>query len=720
MTFPLVLDAGRLTPEDLTRFSPLFSKTVFQYFPAAGVHFVPPGQEDEVLADLPEPWQKGIAHVLDGEAGDPYVLKGEEPFFCLPVWGGEVVSGVLLAHGGAQELYDAPIDWLLEQSYLISREFQNIKQSCIDPATGLLNGYHLQEEVGALLQEAAVLAKDAAPAATLALLEVYPRSRDADRSLEYIVRAGAYLTSLMGESLLLHHLGAGIFGLLWYGINVEEARQLGDGLLRRLKRDNFVSAHLGITAVVPHDPELSGAPEPVLEQAWQMLRIARKRGPFGLCAHATKEELAAHPLRPPVPSICKELGRLWRGKDRFALLLLRADLDPGSNHFSKRVRSVVDEDVPLLLLNQREAFVYLDGADEKKAQAWLKKFKKQMKKLGGATFSVGIGLFPFHDFKKSEIPLNCRKAMLHTQFYGPDTVTVFDGVSLNISGDVYYNEGDLGKAIREYRRGLAVDPGNVNLLNSLGVTCVQLNRAKQAKDCFEQALKRDKKNFMALFNLGFVHLHNKDMDEAIRCLEKARKSNADHRDLLQHLGTLYCKTGSYKKAVKVLKQCEELWQEKAGGQESNDFAKVARALGVAYDTLGKNKEAVSYLQRTLTGNPRDAGSLSRLGVLYVQEGQGDDIGVTLCRQAVELDGTKGAHWYRLGKVQYHLGDYEGALDSLRECVRLHRTHEEGRFLLAQVYEKLTKPAQAKRQFELLLRQAPAHKGAQKSLAAYAG
>ena len=707
MTIPLLFEAGPLTPADLRRFSTLFTKTAFDFFPCDTAQLMPLGEgEGKPPAEL----KGALKQIRDTHLP---VADAERLELLLPIWGGETLCGLLVVRGGEEQLYGMPTVWLDEQSHIISREFYLLKQSCQDPATGLVNGFHLRGELEALGQDEA----DGLPGApaTLALLEVYPRTRDADRSLRYIVRAGSCLASMIGEDMHLHHLGAGIFGLLWYGVDMEQARQLGESLLLRLKRENFVTAHLGITTVTPHDPQESGAPEQLLEQAWQALRTARLRGPFSLCGHVTAQDIESHPFRKTPESALRKLRALYRGKSRFSLVLLRMDQEPASNHFSKRLRTLLGQEKGLVLVNQREAFLFLDGLDGEAARAWLADFRNKMEGIGGSSFSMGVATFPFHDFKKSALPLNCRKALQHATFYGPDSLAVFDAVSLNISGDVYYNEGDLVKALGEYRQGLLLEPGNVNILNSMGVANIQLNRPKGARICFQKALGIEPENFMALFNLGFICLDDNQAPEAVALWERALVVDNEHPDLLQHLGMLYCRQGRYAEARAILARCEELI--KKGSRPGGEPMVVARWLGRACEALGENGLAIAAYQRAVSGNPRDAGSLSRLGRLYALEKQGHDIALALCGQAVELDGGKADHWYRLGLVQAMTQDQEGAMQSLTECLRLEPRQAEAGLLLGRLFEQQARPGKARRLYEKVLRYSPEHAPAQAALAA---
>jgi len=184
----------------------------------------------------------------------------------------------------------------------------------------------------------------------------------------------------------------------------------------------------------------------------------------------------------------------------------------------------------------------------------------------------------------------------------------------------------------EYRQGLLLDPGNVNILNSMGVANVQLNRPKAARTCFTKALGVEPKNFMALFNLGFICLEDGQAPEALALWEKALAVDGGQPDLLQHLGMLYCRQGRYAEARQILQRCEGLIRKNP--QSGGEPMVVARWLGRACEALGENGLAIVAYQRAVGGNPRDAGSLSRLGRLYALEKQGQDIALALCGQAV--------------------------------------------------------------------------------------
>ena len=226
----------------------------------------------------------------------------------------------------------------------------------------------------------------------------------------------------------------------------------------------------------------------VIEQTWQSLRRASRRGPYALCTYSSIDKPEAHPLKKTKPAVMAKLRKLWADTDRFALLLISQDRELQDEIFSKRLLALIEPLAEAIPISESETFVFLKGADGKKALPWARDLKKKLPGDLGTSYSIGIACFPCIDFKKSDIPQNARKALLHAGFFGPDTMMLFDGISQNVSGDIYYGEGDLIRAIKEYRKGLEMDPANTNLLNSLGEAYAQMNKPRKARPFFETVL----------------------------------------------------------------------------------------------------------------------------------------------------------------------------------------------------------------------------------------
>lgn len=700
MSFPFDLSSKKLEEADIDLFGLEFAEIVRLFLPCRKVHFAGPHPGGELHSG----WKAGVEMVRNAQK--PVVDGGEVEHLYLPLWDGESLFCVAILDNPPDTYQDSSSSMLLEKSRLISAEMARVKQFALDPVTGLPGGRMLHNRLQALLHRKRGHDNGNAPFSLL-LLEIHPRARDGQQALAIIARSAAFLDSLIGHLFTPCHLGSGIFGLLWEGLGEGQTMKMADLLLRWLKREGFARGRIGIRSWLAGEQAVAG--EVFVGQAWDALGVARKRGPFALCSYQALSNRSAHPLCPPPARVFSELHRLWQDSDCFALLLVHADEVAGSE-------AVVWPDTaaaPLVRIDEHEAFVYLDGADRQIAEAWGRDF--QARAAGDkASFSLGIALYPNHGFKKVEMVGNCRKALLHTGFFGPGTMTAFDGVSLNISGDIYYNEGDLARAAKEYRLGLQLDPANINLLNSMAVTLAQMNLYRRAIPLFQQALALEPANFMALYNLGFAYLATGEEDEAMANFEKALVAQDDNFDLLLQLGKLYCKAGRFADAVNVLRRGEQVGP---GGVRDISHGAVHRFLGEAYKGLGENGRAMSCLQKAARHNPRDAAALSMLGELYWRERQGDEIALALCRQAVELDDDDWRHWSRLGSVLAGRGEHDEALRALRKALALDGRNTKLFLQLGALYERRGKGGLAEKMYRKILRFDPQCREAADRLAA---
>ena len=699
--FPFAAVEAPLASEDLRRLAVPFAGAVGHFFPGSAVVFQSLDADDGPQAD-DAAWHEAVGRV--GERGRPTLSADGEILF-LPVWNDDELIGVAVLHRGELPFREMSGSWLLEVSRILSREFRLVKQWSVDGVTGLPNGQQLRAGLAAELVRAG---GDAAELGSLMLVEIHAKGRDGEQVLAQIVRAAGVLDGLVGGVAPLYACGAGVFGAIWTGIDTEKALRMGEALLRRLKRENFQKVHLGICrfAAPGSGAGVEANASLLLDQAWAALCAARRRGPHALCAHAALSRSQDHPFASPPDEVMTRLRRQWRGLDRFALLLLRPNSEGGAGEsLGGCLASLLGPASAPVRAEGGDIFVALPGAGADEALAWVGSVQE------GCRCLAGIALYPFDGCRKSATAVNAAKALCHATFLGENGKAVFDAVSLNISGDVYYNDGDLARSVREYRRGLRLAPESVNLLNSLGVVLVQMNRYRAAIPLFEKAAALDGADFMAPFNLGFAYLEQGRPAAAVVAFEKALAIDAAHPDLLFWLGRLYCRLGRYAEAVRLLERA-------MAGQEAT--APLLGALAEAYQGEGRNREAIVLLERAARLNPRDAGVLSLLGELYHDEREGDEVALSLCRQAVELDDTAWQAWCRLGRVQYHLGDTAGAGESLRQCLLLDRENVTALYLLGCICRDGGRWRQARRLFERVLRLRPDHGKAASALAKLTG
>lgn len=546
----------------------------------------------------------------------------------------------------------------------------------------LLHWGYVDSEVSLYNRRAAmaVFANPALAQHTFFLLvhTVFPR-RTAAGNLQKLREIADLLQALTRASCF--SFGYGVFGVLLQVENRDQAMKTSHYLQHQLKREGLRKVHISCAQLNRPNNQDSAQ---VHDRLWRALAIAEQRGPFGLCDIDSVEQGLPYPFHLTRVSLLNVLRKHWRGLTRFTLVMLSrqkvsgAAKWPASSLTGQLAEGVIalgeEDNLSLVLLPDK-------GPTESDEQLAVIRARYELHYGEGWAVAFGVAFWPCLDFHKNDIPGNCLKALMHGSYLGPGSTVVFDHVSLNISGDFFFDEGDYRAAIREYRRGLCLQPDDPNLMNSLGVALVECGEERQAAACFEKVLYREPTNSMALVNLGHVRHVRGRKEEALECFERAYRVQdqalAVPQDLLLPLGKLYAELGEHAKALAVF----EHWRT---SPESDREFLLHRLLGQSYLENGRLDEAIRECQRALQLFPQDSVSLSTLGLLYVLQGEGNEVGLTLCRKALTLDNFNPDHWYRLSRALLHAGDRAGALAAIRQCLQLSRGHVEGLLLLGRI------------------------------------
>jgi tetratricopeptide (TPR) repeat protein len=648
-----------------------FKDIVRHHLPCRHVEVIPAVGGELLEAALGREDREALALVV--KKGKP-VIDSDVPRLFLPLTIDGKLYATVILEGGDVALYEKfTVADLLKGGKAVTEDFLAFRARTVDPLTGLFNSVAWRET----LEERFAGEEDF----SLILVEIYPRIRDAAHAYAYLKRAAGSLDSITGQEVPVFHLGTGLFAMLWEKVSIGEAGTMADVILYRLQRDGMSRAHMSQVRVECGSDDFNGA----MDRAWKTMVKARQRGPFAKAVYQSEADLVDHPFRPLSATELNRFKDLWRRDERFSVAALHCDQDD-DRAFADDIRALLEEGMTLLEPEDGGIYLFIEGGGPEQALTNLKSIQQCYCTTDGRSFSAGVASFPCAGFKRSAIPLNARKALQHTLFLGPAAITPFDGVSLNISGDIYYNEGDMNGAVREYLLGLELDAKNVNLLNSLGVAYVRLDRYKTAISCFDKVLDIEAENFMALFNLGSAWLSLGRDELAVDFLEKALAVDDSIFDLYLQLAELYCRAGDYKKVVGLLAAGGEAPELREEWEDASAF----RCLGEAWYNLGEQRQAMECLQKASAYNPRDSRALSLLGEVYDIEEQGVDIAFALCQEAVELDDSKWDNWLRLGRVQYRNGRRQEAMIALQRSMKLDRFNLDAARILKKLYEDVGK------------------------------
>jgi len=282
-----------------------------------------------------------------------------------------------------------------------------------------------------------------------------------------------------------------------------------------------------------------------------------------------------------------------------------------------------------------------------------KKIKKILSESTDETISIGIASYPTLTFNRSQIIDNAGKALDHAAFFGPDSIVSFDAVSLNISGDNLYQNGDIDGAVAEFKTALLLDPSDVNIRNSLGVCYGILGDYKKALKEFEEVLRLDTNEVMAVYNIGLLNmLKGKTNDALTYFLDAEKKKEEDIFEVDFQIGRVYLGMGKSETAKEFLEKALELNPESLS---------ALHALGECCTALNLTDKAISAYKKAIRQNPNDAEALSALGCLFDLLGENPEITTIFCQQSIDIAPENGLYRYRLGNLYLKRNQLEDAL-----------------------------------------------------------
>ncbi len=286
------------------------------------------------------------------------------------------------------------------------------------------------------------------------------------------------------------------------------------------------------------------------------------------------------------------------------------------------------------------------------------KIKNRLAELHNETVSIGIASFPTLNFNKNQVIDNARKALDHAAFFGPDSMVLFDAVSLNISGDTLYQKGDIDGAIMEFKAALLLDPSNVNIHNSLGVCYGVLGDYVKALEKFEETIRIDPEDAMALYNAGLANMLMDNRDKALEYFLDADRKEENIFEVAFQIGRLYLEMGKPEQGKKNLEKAIRL---------NPDSGIALRYLGECCVAMNLTDEAISAYKKAIRQNPNDAESLSAIGYLFDLKGENPEITAIFCQQSIDIAPENGLFRYRLGNLSLKRNQLEDALEQFRKA-----------------------------------------------------
>ena len=203
-----------------------------------------------------------------------------------------------------------------------------------------------------------------------------------------------------------------------------------------------------------------------------------------------------------------------------------------------------------------------------------------------------------------------------------------------ILGMSYYNLEDYGKAVNFLQKAITKNDKDGESAYTLGRTYLELENEKNAIPQFQRAIALEPSRNVWMYELGLIYYNKDDYKNALKYFNMAGDAGyTKTNDFFENVGFAQLYTGDTQGGMKTI---NEVVQRKPNNTEL--LNNIAQAM---YDTKHYD-EAISYYEKLLTINPKDARSLFMAGMTFQKKGNKEK-GQKLCDKAIEMDPSLASH-----------------------------------------------------------------------------
>ena len=256
-----------------------------------------------------------------------------------------------------------------------------------------------------------------------------------------------------------------------------------------------------------------------------------------------------------------------------------------------------------------------------------------------------------------------------------------------------YEAREFDRAVSEFERALPVCPNRGQVLLALGQAQLLGQRLEAGAATLRQLAALEPRNVMARKLLGdALYLSGNDV-EAETLFQAALAIESRHEATLYALGRMYYQQKRYPEEVQQFQQV--LAQNPASYRAHDNLA-------LCYDALRQDSDALRHFLKALDlvhkDHPEYDWAYANLADFYLKRDQYEKA-FQLAAEAAHRNPESARNCLLTGRALVRLEKHELSLRWLEQAVKLDPSYSEARYVLAQVYRKLGREAEARRELE---------------------
>ena len=280
-----------------------------------------------------------------------------------------------------------------------------------------------------------------------------------------------------------------------------------------------------------------------------------------------------------------------------------------------------------------------------------------------------------------------------------------------------YSDGDEENALNSLLKAVELNPNDDSNWYWLGISYGMNSQYDKEKESFLKATELNPNNADNWYKLGISYFNDKQYDKAIESFSKAVELNPNDDNNWDRLISSYQMNGQYDKAIEPSLKAVEL--------NPNDDNSWSR-LGLSYAVSGQYKKAIESFLKAIKIDPNSRDYWYKLGISYHDneqykeaidslskavellntEEEEEDFwdtdssadyrywlgrsyymneqcqeAINYLSKAVELNPDDYFNWYFLGSSYLDLKDYDNAVYSFNQCIKIDPNNEVVRDIL---------------------------------------
>jgi tetratricopeptide (TPR) repeat protein len=262
----------------------------------------------------------------------------------------------------------------------------------------------------------------------------------------------------------------------------------------------------------------------------------------------------------------------------------------------------------------------------------------------------------------------------------------------NICGVFYKEIGQLNKAVKRFKKALAINPDYAEAHNNLGVTLQNLDLMDAAAKSYEKAIAFKPDYAEAHNNLGVTLQNLGLMDAAAKSYEKAVAFKPDYIEALNNLGNILLELRQLETAIESYEKVIAI---------KPDYAEAHNNLGVTLQELGRLDMAVKSYKKALAIKPDYAEAHNNLGATLQELGQ-LDMATKNYEKALAIEPDYAEANNNLGNILRELGQLDMAVKSYEKALAIKPDYAVAHYNLGVVLKEFGQRDTAVKSFEKAL------------------